>query len=78
MNGDWLTRDILTPASDEEREAVRTAQRALRVPVTGEMDTATRTALRAVQYVFGLPAHGSLDRPTAALLDRLRPPSLKE
>lgn len=78
MKPDWLPREIFVPASEEEREAVRTAQRALRTPETGELDTATRAALRGVQRVFGLPDTGVLDSASAALLDRLRPPSLRE
>jgi hypothetical protein len=71
-------RVIIAPANEGEREAVRTAQRALRVEVTGEMDTATKQGLRGVQYVFGLPVTGVLDRATADKLDQLRPPSLRE
>ncbi|UQA91626.1 peptidoglycan-binding domain-containing protein [Streptomyces halobius] len=75
---EWLPRDIFRPVSEAEREAVRTAQRALNLDVTGEMDAATQAGLRGVQYVFGLPVTGCLDRATAERLDRLRPPSLKE
>lgn len=75
---DWLPRDIVTPASEAEREAVRTAQRALRLDVTGDINEATRSALRGAQRLFGLDPTGVLDKPTAALLDRLRPPSLRE
>lgn len=71
-------RVIIAPANDGEREAVCTAQRALSLDVTGEMDTATKTALRGVQQLFRLPVTGVLDRPTAEALDRLRPPSLRE
>lgn len=71
-------RDIFAPASEAEREAVRTAQRALTVDVTGEMDDATKSALRGVQSLFRLPVTGVLDKPTAEALDRLRPPSLRE
>lgn len=70
-------RVIIVPANDGERDAVRTAQRALGIDVTGEMDAATRTGLRGVQYVFGLPVTGVLDRATAERLDALRPPSLR-
>lgn len=76
---DWMPRTtIIAPANEAEREAVRTAQRALRVPVTGEMDQATKTALRGVQALFKLPVSGVLDEATAQALDRLRPPSLRE
>lgn len=70
-------RVIIAPASEAEREAVRTAQRALTVDVTGEMDDATKSALRGVQKLFGMPVTGVLDKPTAQALDRLRPPSLR-
>lgn len=71
-------RVIIAPANEGERAAVRTAQRALRVDVTGDMDAATKTALRGVQRLFKLPVTGVLDKPTAQALDRLRPPSLRE
>lgn len=71
-------RVIIAPANEREHQAVRTAQRALRLDVTGEMDAATKQALRGVQYVFGLPVTGVLDRATAEKLDQLRPPSLRE
>lgn len=70
-------RVIIAPANEGEREAVRTAQRALTVDVTGEMDAATKAALRGVQALFKLPVTGVLDKQTAAALDRLRPPSLR-
>jgi hypothetical protein len=70
-------RVIIAPANEAERAAVRTAQRALRVDATGEMDDATRSALRGVQRLFKLPVTGVLDNPTAQALDRLRPPSLR-
>lgn len=76
MKPDWFERDIIAPVSETEREAVRVAQRALRVPETGEMDTATRGALRGAQYLFGLPITGSLDLATAIAVDGLRPWSL--
>ncbi|MEV7814265.1 peptidoglycan-binding domain-containing protein [Streptomyces flaveolus] len=70
-------RVIIAPANEAEREAVRTAQRALSVDVTGEMDTATKAALRGVQQLFRLPVTGVLDRATAVALDQLRHPSLR-
>lgn len=71
-------RVIIAPANEAERQALRTAQRALELPVTGAMDQATLKALRAVQARFKLPVTGVLDRATAEALDRLRPPSLRE
>ncbi|MFJ2176394.1 peptidoglycan-binding domain-containing protein [Streptomyces sp. NPDC087851] len=70
-------RVIIAPANAGEREAMRTAQRALKLPETGDMDPATLAGLRGVQALFKLPVTGVLDRPTAEALDRLRPPSLR-
>ncbi|KUJ70790.1 hypothetical protein ACZ90_00270 [Streptomyces albus subsp. albus] len=75
----WMRRRvIIAPANEAERDAVRTAQRALRVSETGEMDEITKAALRGVQTLLRLPVTGVLDEPTAEALDRLRPPSLRE
>lgn len=71
-------RVIIAPANAAEREAVKTAQRALRLDETGVMDDATRSALQGVQKLFKIPVSGVLDRPTCEALDRLRPPSLRE
>ena len=70
-------RVIIAPANEGEREAVRTAQRALRLVVTGEMDEATKASLRGVQSLFKLPVTGVLDRQTAEALDKLKHPSLR-
>jgi hypothetical protein len=70
-------RVIIAPANDGEREAVKTAQRALSLDESGDMDAATKAALRGVQRLFKLPITGVLDKPTAEALDRLRPPSLR-
>lgn len=78
MKPEWFERDIIAPANEGERDAVRVAQRALRAPETGEMDTATKTALRGVQMLFGLPVSGVLDEATAVRIDSLRPWTLKE
>lgn len=72
----WLPRTVIAPASNEEFEAVRIAQRALRLDPTGELDDTTRASLRGLQRFFGLPAHGYLDEATAERLDALRPYSL--
>lgn len=71
-------RVIIAPANEGERDAVRTAQRALGLDVSGEMDQVTRSALRGVQRLFRLPVTGVLDRGTADALDRLKHPSLRE
>ena len=70
-------RVIIAPANEGEREAVKTAQRALSLNVTGDMDDATKSALRGVQNLFRLPVTGVLDRATAMALDKLKHPSLR-
>lgn len=70
---EWLPRDIVAPVSDVEHEAVRIAQRALRLEPTGLMDEPTRASLRGLQRFYRLPVHGNLDGPTAERLDGLRP-----
>jgi hypothetical protein len=70
-------RVIIAPATEAEREAVRTAQRALSLNATGDMDEATKASLRGTQQLFGLPVTGVLDRATAEALDRLKHPSLR-
>lgn len=69
----WYQRDIVAPANADERSAVRLAQRVLRVPVTGEMDTATTAALRGIQELYGIPRTGTLDKRTACVIDSMRP-----
>jgi hypothetical protein len=69
---EWCPRDIVAPVSDAEHEAVRTAQRALGLAQTGELDEPTRASLRGVQRLFGAQVTGLLDLPTAALIERLR------
>lgn len=70
-------RVIIAPANEGERQAVRTAQRALGLNVTGAMDEATKASLRGVQHLFKLPVSGVLDRATAQALDQLKHPSLR-
>ncbi len=70
-------RAIIAPANAGEHEAVRHAQRALGVDVTGSLDDATKAALRGVQKLFRLPVTGVLDRASAEALDRLKHPSLR-
>lgn len=77
MKPTWFERDIVAPASEAEKTALRVAQRALRVSPTGDMDRATKTALRGAQYLFGLPVTGYLDEATAVVIDGLRPYSLQ-
>ena len=76
---EWMPRqEILAPHTEVEREAVKTAQRALQVPETGELDEGTRASLRGIQRLLGLPVSGVLDAPTATALERLRPPGLRD
>jgi len=70
---EWFSRMVIVPASEAEREAVRVAQRALRLTPTGEMDEPTRASLRGTQRLYGLPPTGILDEGTAIVLDGLRP-----
>lgn len=65
-------RDIIAPVSQAEHEAVKTAQRALGLTETGELDEPTRASLRGVQRLYGAEVTGVLDKATAALLERLR------
>lgn len=78
MNPEWFPRDIMVPASEAEREAVRVAQRALRLVPTGEMDEPTRSSLRGTQRLYGIPVTGILDAATAVVIDGLRPYQLRE
>jgi hypothetical protein len=68
---DWCPRDIIAPVSDVEHEAVRRAQRALRLVPSGELDEPTKASLRGVQRLFNRPVTGVLCRDTAALIERL-------
>lgn len=65
-------RDILAPVSEDEKDAVRVAQRALGLSPSGVLDEPTKASLRGVQRLFNHPVTGVLDRNTAALLERLR------
>lgn len=75
---EWFPRDIITPASDAERDAVRVVQRVCRLSPTGEMDESTRASLRGLQQLYRLPVTGTLDLDTAVLVDSLRPWQLQE
>ena len=70
---DWFPREIIAPANEGERDAVRVAQRALRLTETGEMDALTRVALRGIQRLHHLPITGDLDLKTAVVIDAMRP-----
>lgn len=75
---EWFKRDVITPASEAERDAVRVAQRALRLTPTGEMDYPTQASLRGTQRLYGLEVTGILDAATAVVIDGLRPYQLQE
>jgi len=68
----WFKRDIIRPATEFEHEAVRHAQRVLRLQVTGDMDEGTIASLRGVQHVFGLRQTGILDKATAEEIENIR------
>lgn len=68
---DWIKRDIVAPANEFERDAVRHAQRVLRCTETGEMDHEFVVRLRGLQALFGLRISGYLDIPTAEQIERL-------
>jgi hypothetical protein len=72
MTPDWIKRDIMRPANEFERSAVRQAQRVLRLEETGEMDEATVSHLRGFQVLFGLRPTGMLDKATATKLEAIR------
>lgn len=75
---EWFPREIYSPVSEAEREAVRIAQRALRLVPTGEMDEATRASLRGTQRLYGITVTGILDAATAVVIDGLRPYQIEE
>lgn len=78
MRPEWFPRDIVSPANEGEREAVRIAQRTLRLSPTGDMDESTKASLRGTQRLFRLPVTGVLDEATAVVLDSLRPWKVQE
>lgn len=75
---EWWPRPITAPANEAERDAVRVAQRALRLNPTGNLDEPTRASLRGTQRMFKLPVTGDLDLETALVIDDLRPWQLQE
>lgn len=75
---EWFPRDIVFPANEAEREAVRVAQRVCRLVPTGNLDEPTRASLRGVQHQYKLPVTGMLDAETAIVIDGLRPWRLQE
>lgn len=71
MKPDWIKRDIVVPATEFERDAVRHAQLVLRCDVTGTMNEETVTRLRGLQMLFKLPVTGVLDVRTAEQIERI-------
>lgn len=72
MKPSWIRRDIVAPANEFERDAVRHVQLVLRcADINGEMDGETVTRIRGIQMLFGLPVTGALDIPTAVQIERL-------
>ncbi len=70
---DWFENDIsYDPFTEFDREAVRHAQRVLRVPETGCLDGPTRAVLRGFQGLFGLRMTGILDLATAQKIEQVR------
>jgi hypothetical protein len=68
----WFAGDIIYPANEPQREALRHAQRVLRLDETGDMNDMTRAALRGFQGLFALRISGMLDLPTAIKLEQIR------
>lgn len=73
MKPEWLPRDIIAPANEAERDAVRVAQRVFGLAPTGELDEPTRASLRGLQRFYHLEVNGCLDGPVAGKIDQLRP-----
>lgn len=68
----WFKRDIISPTTEFERDAVRHVQLVLRcMEITGKMDEETVSRLRGVQMLFGLPVTGALDLATAEQIERI-------
>lgn len=68
----WFNRTVIAPTTVADRECVSHVQRVLDLPVTGEMDTATKQGVISVQTIFGLPITGAIDERTARQIERLR------
>ncbi len=68
----WFHRHVIVATTTDDHECVRHVQQVLEVPVTGEMDTATKTAIIQVQHIFSLPVTGSINIDTARQIERLR------
>jgi hypothetical protein len=71
-NMPWFHRTVIAVVNDSDRECVCHVQAVFEIPVTGEMDTATKEHIISVQTVFGLPITGAIDERTARQIERLR------
>lgn len=65
-------RDIYVATNDEEREIVRSVQRTLQIPQTGELDPETRMRIRGMQMLFRLPATGIITEDTLDKINIMR------
>lgn len=69
---EWFENDIIHAMSEFDKDAVRHAQRVLRVDETGVLDGPTRAVLRGFQGLFRLVPNGILDLPTAIKIEEVR------
>lgn len=69
---DWFDRDIIFPSSEFDHEAVKHAQRVLRLEESGIMDEKTRSHIQGIQGLFQLKVTGILDLQTAIALEKIR------
>lgn len=69
---EWFENTIIHAMSEFEKDAVRHAQRVLRVDETGVLDDPTRAVLRGFQGLFRLTPNGILDLPTAIKIEEVR------
>lgn len=73
MTPDWFPGGLIIHATNEDqREAVRHAQRVLRADETGTLDDHTRALLRGFQGLFKLNVTGCLDAATAEKIEEVR------
>jgi hypothetical protein len=73
MVPDWHPGGVIIFAiNKDQREAVRHAQRVLRIDETGSLDDFTRARLRGFQGLFGLAMTGCLDPKTAEKIEEIR------
>lgn len=69
---EWFRSHVYVVVNESDREAVRHAQRVLRVEETGDLDEPTRARLRGFQGLFQLPMTGTLTEATAIKLEEIR------